>query len=41
LRAAVTEGANIGLTLDSDLMLNANAALIARLPSEIAAAAGR
>lgn len=34
LRSAVTEGANVGLTLDADLMLNANAALIARLPTE-------
>ncbi len=36
LRSAVTEGANVGLTLDADLMLNANAALIARLPTEAA-----
>jgi len=36
LRTAVTEGANAGLTLDADLMLNANAALIARLPTEAA-----
>jgi thioredoxin reductase len=36
LRAAVTEGANVGLTLDADLLLNANGALIARLPTEVA-----
>jgi 2,4-dienoyl-CoA reductase-like NADH-dependent reductase (Old Yellow Enzyme family)/thioredoxin reductase len=36
LRAAVTEGAQVALTLDTDLMLNANAALIARLPTETA-----
>ncbi len=36
LRSAVTEGANVGLTLDADLMLNANAALIGRLPTEAA-----
>jgi 2,4-dienoyl-CoA reductase-like NADH-dependent reductase (Old Yellow Enzyme family)/thioredoxin reductase len=41
LRAAVTEGANVGLTLDADLMLNANAALIARLPREVAGLAAR
>jgi NADPH-dependent glutamate synthase beta subunit-like oxidoreductase len=35
LRSAVTEGANAGLTLDTDLMLNANGALIARLPTEV------
>jgi 2,4-dienoyl-CoA reductase-like NADH-dependent reductase (Old Yellow Enzyme family)/thioredoxin reductase len=34
LRSAVMEGASVGLTLDSNLMLNANAALIARLPSD-------
>lgn len=39
LRSAVTEGANVGLTLDSNLMLNANAALIARLPTEVGAIA--
>ena len=32
LRAAVTEGANVGLTLDEGLALNANLALIARPP---------
>jgi hypothetical protein len=31
LRAAVTEGANAGLTIDDGLMLNANRALVARL----------
>ncbi|MCU0963407.1 MAG: FAD-dependent oxidoreductase [Pirellulaceae bacterium] len=36
LRAAVAEGANAALTLDQDLMLNANAALISRLPTEVA-----
>jgi NADPH-dependent 2,4-dienoyl-CoA reductase/sulfur reductase-like enzyme len=36
LRSAVTEGAHVGLTLDADLTLNANAALIARLPTEAA-----
>jgi NADPH-dependent glutamate synthase beta subunit-like oxidoreductase len=40
LRSAVMEGANVGLTLDTNLMLNANAALIARLPTEAAAIAG-
>jgi thioredoxin reductase len=35
LRGAVTEGANIGLTLDEDLMLNANNALISKLPTDI------
>jgi len=35
LRAAVTEGANAGLTLDRDLMLNANRAMISRLPAEV------
>jgi hypothetical protein len=39
LRSAVTEGAHAGLTLDRDLMLNANAVLIARQPTEVAAAA--
>ncbi len=34
LRAAVTEGANAGLTLDEGLTLNANLALVSRLPSE-------
>jgi hypothetical protein len=35
LRAAVTEGANAGLTLDEGLRLNANRALISRLPAEV------
>lgn len=35
LRAAVTDGANQGLTLDRDLQLNANQALIADLPTEL------
>ncbi len=39
LRSAVMEGANVGLTLDTHLMLNANAALIARLPTEVTAIA--
>ena len=37
LRAAVTEGANAGLTLDDGLMLNANRALVSRLPAEFQA----
>jgi len=36
LRAAVTEGANAGLTLDEGLSLNANRAMISRLPTEVA-----
>jgi hypothetical protein len=35
LRAAVTEGANAGLTLDEHLRLNANRALISKLPTEV------
>ncbi len=35
LRGAVTDGANLGLTLDKDLGLNANQALIADLPTGI------
>jgi 2,4-dienoyl-CoA reductase-like NADH-dependent reductase (Old Yellow Enzyme family)/thioredoxin reductase len=35
LRAAVTEGANAGLTLDEHLSLNANRAMISRLPTEV------
>jgi 2,4-dienoyl-CoA reductase-like NADH-dependent reductase (Old Yellow Enzyme family)/thioredoxin reductase len=35
LRAAVTEGANAGLTLDEGLRLNANRAMISRLPTEV------
>ena len=37
LRAAVTDGANAGLTLDKDLSLNANRAMISRLPTEVTA----
>ncbi len=40
LRAAVTEGANAGLTLDEHLGLNANRAMISRLPTEVAARGG-
>ena len=35
LRAAVTEGAGAGLTLDEGLRLNANRAMISRLPTEV------
>lgn len=35
LRAAVTEGANAGLTLDESLALNANRAMISKLPTEV------
>jgi len=35
LRAAVTEGANAGLTLDEHLRLNANGAMISRVPTEV------
>lgn len=35
LRAAVTEGANIGLTIDADLQLNANRALVSNVPTEV------
>ncbi|MGQ9746765.1 MAG: oxidoreductase [Candidatus Caldatribacteriaceae bacterium] len=35
LRGAVTDGANLGLVLEHDLLLNANQALIANLPTEI------
>ena len=35
LRAAVTEGAGAGLTLEEDLRLNANRAMISRLPTEV------
>ena len=35
LRAAVTEGANVGLTLDENLSLNANRAMISKLPTEV------
>jgi 2,4-dienoyl-CoA reductase-like NADH-dependent reductase (Old Yellow Enzyme family)/thioredoxin reductase len=36
LHAAVTDGANAGLTLDEGLMLNANRQAISRLPTEVA-----
>jgi 2,4-dienoyl-CoA reductase-like NADH-dependent reductase (Old Yellow Enzyme family)/thioredoxin reductase len=35
LRAAVTEGANVGLTLDENLTLNANLRMISNLPTEV------
>jgi thioredoxin reductase len=35
LRAAVTEGANAGLTLDEGLTMNGNRAMISRLPTEV------
>ena len=35
LRGAVTDGANIGLTLDKNLQRNANSAVIANLPTEL------
>ena len=35
LRAAVTEGANAGLALDEGLALNANRAIISKLPTEV------
>ncbi|MHC4405924.1 MAG: oxidoreductase [Planctomycetota bacterium] len=35
LRAAVTDGANVGLTLDEGFALNANRALVSRLPTEV------
>jgi NADPH-dependent glutamate synthase beta subunit-like oxidoreductase len=35
LRAAVTEGANAGLTLDDGLRLNANRAMVSGLPTEV------
>jgi thioredoxin reductase len=35
LRAAVTDGAGAGLTLDEGLRLNANRAMISRLPTEV------
>lgn len=40
LRAAVTEGANAGLVLDRGAMLNANGALVARLPIDVERALG-
>ncbi len=36
LRAAVTEGANAALTIDEGLSMNANRAIVARLPTEVA-----
>ncbi len=33
LRGAVTDGANIGLTLDKDLQINANGEIVSRLPT--------
>ncbi|MCX7730727.1 MAG: FAD-dependent oxidoreductase, partial [Candidatus Caldatribacterium sp.] len=35
LRGAVTDGANIGLLLEEDVMLNGNLALVASLPTEV------
>ncbi|MGA2106051.1 MAG: NAD(P)-binding protein [Syntrophorhabdales bacterium] len=35
LRNAVTEGANVGLVIDDQLCLNANKALISKLPTEV------
>jgi thioredoxin reductase len=35
LRAAVTEGANAGLTFDQGLVRNANGALVSQLPTEV------
>jgi thioredoxin reductase len=35
LKAAVAEGANVGLTLDEGLRLNANGAMISRLPTDV------
>ena len=35
LRAAVTEGANAGLTLDEGLQMNANRTIISKLPTEV------
>jgi thioredoxin reductase len=40
LRGAVTDGANAGLVLGGDLMLNANRELIAGLPTEVSPSAG-
>lgn len=36
LRGAVTDGANAGLTADKDLQLNANRAVVASLPTDVA-----
>jgi 2,4-dienoyl-CoA reductase-like NADH-dependent reductase (Old Yellow Enzyme family)/thioredoxin reductase len=41
LRAAVTEGAGAGLTLDDGLQLNANRAMISKLPTEVQLDASR
>lgn len=35
LRSAVTDGANIGLTVDKDLQINANGEIISNLPTDI------
>ncbi len=35
LRGAVTDGANLGLSLDRDLRLNPNSAMVADLPTEV------
>ena len=35
LRGAVTDGANLGLTIDQDLSMNANNAIISILPSDV------
>ena len=35
LRGAVTDGANIGMVMEKDLQLNANAEIISNLPNEI------
>jgi hypothetical protein len=35
LRGAVTDGANVGLTLDKDLQYNANTEVVATLPTDI------
>lgn len=35
LRAAITEGANAGLTIDADLQMNANRTLVSNLPTEV------
>jgi hypothetical protein len=37
VRGAMTDGANAGLVLEKDCVLNANGALIANLPTEILA----
>jgi len=35
LRAAVIEGANVGLTLDEGPRMNANRSIVSRLPTEV------